>query len=123
MADLPSSLGIEAVECVAEGGRSLTVRVTGRWRRRRPELRGQAISFFFAISQLAGGVAAPYIFGRLIGDGKNPGPLTIGYLIGAGVMFAGGLIAWFFGVNAEGQSLENIAAPISVVKRPEVSPA
>jgi hypothetical protein len=41
MTDLPSSLGIEAVECVAEGGRSLTVRVTGRWRRRRPELRGQ----------------------------------------------------------------------------------
>src|SRR5437763_3623800 len=43
MADLPSSLGIEAVECVAEGGRSLTVRVTGRWRRRRPGLRGQAM--------------------------------------------------------------------------------
>src|SRR5689334_17164435 len=36
------------------------------------ELRGQAISFFFAISQLAGGVAAPYIFGRLIGEGKDP---------------------------------------------------
>jgi hypothetical protein len=43
MTDLPSSLGIEAVECVAEGGRNLTVRVTGRWRRRRPELRGQAM--------------------------------------------------------------------------------
>jgi hypothetical protein len=43
MTDLPSSLGIEAVECVAEGGRSLTIRVTGRWRRRRPELRGQAM--------------------------------------------------------------------------------
>jgi hypothetical protein len=43
MADLPSSLGIEAVECVAEGGPSVTVRVTGRWRRRRPELRGQAV--------------------------------------------------------------------------------
>ena len=41
MTDLPSSLGIEAVECVAEDGRSVTVRVTGRWRRRRPELRGQ----------------------------------------------------------------------------------
>ncbi len=43
MTDLPSSLGIEAVECVAAGGPSLTVRVTGRWRRRRPELRGQAM--------------------------------------------------------------------------------
>jgi hypothetical protein len=43
MTDLPSSLGIEAVELLAEGGRSVTVRVTGRWRRRRPELRGQAM--------------------------------------------------------------------------------
>lgn len=44
MTDLPSSLvGIEAVEWVSEGGRTLTVRVTGRWRRRRPELRGQAM--------------------------------------------------------------------------------
>jgi hypothetical protein len=41
MTDVPSSLGIEAVECLAEGGRNVTVRVTGRWRRRRPELRGQ----------------------------------------------------------------------------------
>ncbi len=43
MSDLPSALGIEAVELVAEGGRNVTVRVTGRWRRRRPELRGQAM--------------------------------------------------------------------------------
>jgi hypothetical protein len=31
-----SALGIEAVEWLAEGGENLTVRVTGRWRRRRP---------------------------------------------------------------------------------------
>jgi hypothetical protein len=41
MNDLPSSMGIEAVECLAGGARTITVRVTGRWRRRRPELRGQ----------------------------------------------------------------------------------
>src|SRR5207249_5677338 len=82
------------------------------------ELRAQAISFFFAISQAAGGVAAPALFGALIGNGKNPVPLTIGYLIGAGVMFAGGLIAWFFGVNAERKSLEDIATPLSAVVRP-----
>jgi MFS family permease len=81
------------------------------------ELRAQAISFFFAISQLAGGVAAPALFGALIGTGKNPGPLTVGYLIGAGVMFLGGLIAWFFGVNAERKSLEDIATPLSAVVR------
>ncbi len=43
MTDLPSALGIEAVECVSEGGRSTSVRVTGRWRRRRPDVRGQAM--------------------------------------------------------------------------------
>ncbi len=39
---LPSALGIESVETIPEGN-SLTVRVTGRWRRRRPEWRGPAI--------------------------------------------------------------------------------
>jgi hypothetical protein len=36
-----SALGIEAVEWVAEGGENLTVRVTGRWRRRRPAWNAQ----------------------------------------------------------------------------------
>src|ERR1700761_1791856 len=36
-----SVLGIESVEWVAEGGENLTVRVTGRWRRRRPAWSGQ----------------------------------------------------------------------------------
>jgi MFS family permease len=82
------------------------------------ELRGQAIAFFFAISQLAGGVAAPFVFGALIGNGSNTGPLAIGYYFGAIVMFAGGLVAWFFGVNAERMSLEDVATPLSAVVRP-----
>ena len=83
------------------------------------ELRGQAISFFFAISQLTGGVVAPFLFASLIGEGDNParGPLTVGYIIGAAVMLAGGVIAWFFGVDAEGQSLENVAKPLSAADR------
>ncbi|MDQ6773900.1 MAG: MFS transporter [Candidatus Dormibacteraeota bacterium] len=79
------------------------------------ELRAQAIALFFAVSQLAGGVAAPTLFGALIGNGSSRGPLTIGYYIGASVMFIGGVIAWFFGVNAERQSLEDIATPLSAV--------
>jgi len=82
------------------------------------EVRAQAISFFFAISQLAGGVAAPTLFAALIGTGSSRGPLTIGYYLGAIVMFAGGLIAWYFGVNAERKSLEDIATPLSAVVRP-----
>lgn len=93
------------------------------------ELRGQAISFFFAISQAAGGVVAPYLFGHLVGGADNPSPdrlpLTMGYVFGAGVMIVGGVIAWFFGVNAEGRSLEDIADPLSKAKPsdPSLSPA
>jgi MFS family permease len=89
------------------------------------ELRGQAISFFFAISQLAGGVAAPYIFGKLVDashKGANLTPLFWGYVVGAVIMIAGGLIAWFFGVNAERKSLEDIANPLSAVNPREELP-
>jgi hypothetical protein len=40
---LPSAIGIEAVECVADSPSGMTVRVTGRWRRRRPEWHGPAM--------------------------------------------------------------------------------
>ncbi len=43
MSDLPGSaaVGIESVEWAAESGGNLTLRVTGRWRRRRPASTGQ----------------------------------------------------------------------------------
>jgi len=87
------------------------------------ELRGQAISYFFALSQGAGGVVAPWLFGHLIGGANNThvsrGPLSIGYLIGAAIMIIGGLVAWFIGVDAERKSLEDITNPLSAVNRPE----
>ncbi|MFN8076014.1 MAG: MFS transporter [Kineosporiaceae bacterium] len=81
------------------------------------ELRAQAISFFFAISMLAGGVVAPWLFGTLVGEGTDRGPLTVGFVVGAVIMLAGGIIAWVFGVDAERKSLEDIADPLSMVKR------
>ena len=79
------------------------------------EIRSQVISYFFSIAQIAGAVA-PLLFGALIGEGEDRGPITIGY-IGAGViMVIGGLVAWFFGVNAERQSLEAITKPLSLVE-------
>lgn len=85
------------------------------------ELRGQAISFFFALSQLCGGVLAPWIFGKLVGNGTSPTPLFIGYLVGAALMAIGGLVAWTLGVDAEQRSLEDIASPLTVVRRATVS--
>jgi MFS family permease len=98
------------------------------------ELRGQAISYFFALSQGAGGVVAPFLFGHLIGGQNNshvkPGPLSWGYVIGAVIMLIGGLVAWFIGVDAERKSLEDIASPLSATSRsesgavtPEAAPA
>lgn len=78
------------------------------------EVRGQAISYFFAVSQAAGAVA-PLVFGALIGEGTSRGPLFWGYVVGAGIMMFGGLVALKFGVDAEGQGLEDVSEPLSRV--------
>jgi MFS family permease len=80
------------------------------------ELRAQAISYFFSIAQLAGAVA-PLIFGILVGDGKNKGPLALGYYFGAGIMLLGGIIALLFAVNAERKSLEDINDQVAELTR------
>ncbi|MGT2427327.1 MFS transporter [Amnibacterium kyonggiense] len=72
------------------------------------QLRGQAISYFFAIGQIAGAIA-PAVFGILIGDGKSRAPLAGGYYFGAALMLVGGIVALIFGVRAERQSLEDIS--------------
>jgi MFS family permease len=76
------------------------------------EVRAKAIAVFFAIAQCFGALG-PSIYGALIGDGTQPFNLFLGYLLGALVMIAGGLVAVGFGVAAEGRSLEDIAAPLA----------
>jgi MFS family permease len=76
------------------------------------EVRAKAIAVFFAIAQSFGALG-PVIYGTLIGDGTQPVRLFLGYLLGALVMIAGGLVAVVFGVAAEGQSLEDVAMPLA----------
>jgi hypothetical protein len=71
-----------------------------------------AIAFFFAIGTAIGGVAAPWLFGSLIGSGSRMN-LFYGYLASAGLMMAAAAMEAFFGVKAERQGLENLAAPLS----------
>jgi MFS family permease len=78
------------------------------------ELRSQVISYVFSIGQLVGAIA-PVLYGSLIGDGTDRGPLFWGYVLGSVVMIFGGVISGVFGVSAAGKSLEDIADPLSLV--------
>jgi MFS family permease len=78
------------------------------------EVRAQAIAVFFAIAQCFGAIG-PVFYAWLIGEGTEPGKLFIGYLIGAVVMVAGGLVEVFLGIDAEGKALEHVAPPLSAV--------
>ena len=80
------------------------------------EVRAQAIAVFFAIAQCFG-LLGTHLYGHLIGTGKDPDKLFVGYLIGAGAMILGGVVAAILGVSAEGKSLEDVAAPLSMVRK------
>jgi MFS family permease len=81
------------------------------------EVRAKAIAVFFAIAQCFGSLGS-HLYGHLIGTGNDPDKLYFGYLLGAGAMILGGVIAIFLAVDAEGKSLEDIARPLSVVAKP-----
>jgi len=81
------------------------------------EVRAQSIAVFFAIAQCFGAFGSHW-YGHLIGNGTDRNSLFVGYLVGAGAMVLGGVAAIFFGVAAEGKSLEDVATPLSVISRP-----
>jgi MFS family permease len=81
------------------------------------EVRAQSIAVFFAIAQCFGAFGTHW-YGHLIGDGSNRNSLFVGYLVGAGAMILGGVVAIFFGVAAEGKALEDVAKPLSVIGKP-----
>jgi MFS family permease len=80
------------------------------------EVRAKAIAVFFAIAQAFGTFGNTW-YGDLIGDGSNRNTLFVGYMVGAGAMILGGIVAAFFGVAAEGKSLEDVASPLGMVRK------
>lgn len=80
------------------------------------EVRAKAIAVFFAIAQ-SFGAFGPWLYGQLIGSGADHTKLFYGYLLGAGVMALGGLVAIFLGVDSERKSLEDVANPLSSASR------
>jgi MFS family permease len=85
------------------------------------ETRALCIAFFYAVGTAVGGISGPLLFGKLIdsaSESKDITVLAIGYFIGAALMVAGGIVAAFLGVKAEGQSLEDIAQPLTAEDQP-----
>lgn len=76
------------------------------------ETRAMAIAFFYALGTAAGGIAGPLVFAELTGDG-DAGRTALAFILGAVMMMLGGIVELLFGVRAERQSLEDIAAPLS----------
>jgi MFS family permease len=81
------------------------------------ETRALCIAVFYAVGTGTGGVVGPLLFAKLIESGKLS-HVFVGFAIGAGAMMVGGLAELAFGVKAEGQSLENIAKPLTAEDSP-----
>jgi MFS family permease len=71
------------------------------------ELRGMAISLFYAIGTAIGGVAAPWLFGALL-ETNDRQRVLIGYVVGAALMVVAAAVEGVLGVAAEGKPLEMI---------------
>jgi MFS family permease len=76
------------------------------------EIRAMAIALFYAIATGIGGAVGPLLFGKLLG-GSDPNGVAVGYWIAAGLMAAAAVTEIAFGVDAERESLEDVAEPLS----------
>ncbi|MGI8559765.1 MAG: MFS transporter [Solirubrobacteraceae bacterium] len=76
------------------------------------ETRALAIAFFYAVGTAAGGIAGPLLFAKLV-DTKSLTQVALGFALGALLMIGAGIVEIFLGVAAEGQSLEDIAKPLT----------
>jgi len=84
------------------------------------ETRALCISVFYAVGTGIGGIIGPLVFSRLIKSGDF-GQAQIALLLGAVMMLIGGLIEIIYGVKAEGETLENIAKPLTAEDTPASS--
>jgi MFS family permease len=81
------------------------------------ETRALAIAFFYAVGTGIGGIVGPLLFAKLIDTGSAT-QTSLGFALGAVLMIGGGLVELALGVRAEGQSLENIAKPLTAEDAP-----
>jgi MFS family permease len=76
------------------------------------EIRALTIAIFYAVGTGLGGVAAPFVFGKLIESGSRQS-IFGGYVFAAILMFAAAIVAARYAVAAERKPLEQVATPLS----------
>jgi MFS family permease len=81
------------------------------------ETRAMAIAFFYAVGTALGGITGPLLFGHLIASGKTG--TFWGYVLGAALMVAAGIVEIFLGVEAAQKRLEEVAKPLSAQEAEE----
>ena len=84
------------------------------------ETRALCIAVFYAVGTGLGGIIGPLLFASLINSGKAS-QVELAFLLGAVVMAIGGIFEFVLGVNAERQTLENIAKPLTAEDTPASS--
>jgi hypothetical protein len=65
------------------------------------------------LSRSFAGAIGPAFYGALIGTGSSRTGLFIGYLVGAAIMILGRVVELLIGINAEGNSLEDVTKPLT----------
>src|SRR3954453_13975018 len=76
------------------------------------ETRALAIAFFYAVGTAIGGITGPLLFGKLVESGKES-HVFWGYILGAGLMIAAGIVQAVLGIEAARKTLEDVATPLS----------
>jgi MFS family permease len=76
------------------------------------ETRALAIAFFYAVGTAIGGITGPLLFGKLVESGKES-HVFWGYILGAGLMIAAGIVQAVLGIEAARKNLEDVATPLS----------
>ena len=76
------------------------------------ETRALAIAFFYSVGTGVGGVAAPWLFGTLIGTGSRLN-VFYGYVFAAVLMIGAVVVTLIYGVAAERRPLEHVARPLA----------
>jgi MFS family permease len=81
------------------------------------ETRALCIAVFYAVGTGIGGVIGPQVFNRLV-ESESYQQVFLAFSIGAVMMIIGGIAELVFGIKAEGESLEDIAKPLTVEDAP-----